>query len=145
TVQYANLRAALHRIVKEDLGAAMRIATAQLVSETRGARQMLITTLGVALLLGSAVTWAGVLAIRGQHSQILAEKAEREPEARRREFEHRLHRAFELVQTEPGALGVVRDALAETLRDGQHGELLIADSSVAHLQRVVATAPDPAR
>lgn len=145
TVQYANLRAALHRIVKEDLGAAMSIATARLVSETRGARQMLVATLCVALLLGGAVTWAGVHAIRGQHAQILTEKAQRETEARRREFEHRLHRAFELVQNEPAALGVMRDALAETLREEQQGELLIADSSVAHLQRVVAKTTEPAR
>jgi diguanylate cyclase (GGDEF)-like protein len=71
------------------------------------------------------------------------EKAEREREASRREFEHRLHRAFELVQTEQGALGIVRQALTETLRPEQHGELLMADSSAAHLQRVVATAPNP--
>lgn len=145
TVQYANLRAALLRIIDQDLGSEMRIATAQLVSETRAARQMLVTTLIVALLLGSAVTWAGMRAIRGQHDQIMAEKAEREREAGRREFEHRVHRAFELVQTEPAALAVVREAMAETLRPEQQGELLIADSSVAHLQRVVATAPDAAR
>ena len=144
-VQYANLRSTLHRIIEQDLGSAMNTASAQLISETRGARQMLAATLAVALLLGSAVTWGGVRAIRGQHDQILAEKAEREREAGRREFEHRLHRAFELVQTEPGAHGIVRDALAETLRQDQQGELLIADSSVAHLQRVVATAPDDAR
>lgn len=144
-VQYANLRAALHRIIEQDLGSAMSIASAQLISETRGARQMLAASLVVALLLGGAVTWAGVRAIRGQHEQILAEKAERESEGHRREFEHRLHRAFELVQTESSALGIVREALAETLRPDQQGELLISDSSVAHLQRVVATAPDAAR
>lgn len=106
---------------------------------------MLVVTLIVALLLGGAVTLGGVRAIRGQHGQILAEKAEREREAHRREFEHRLHRAFELVQTEHSALDIVRDALAETLRPEQHGELLIADSSVAHLERVVAAASEPAR
>lgn len=144
-IQYANLRSTLHRIIEQDLGSAMNIASAQLISETRGARQMLAATLVVALLLGGAVTWSGVRAIRGQHEQILAEKAEREREADRREFEHRLHRAFELVQTEHGALGIVRDALGETLVPGQQGELLIADSSVAHLERAVATAPDAAR
>lgn len=144
-VQYANLRAALHRIVEQGLGSTMRDAGLQLISETRAARQMLATTLAVALLLGGAVTWGGVRAIRGQHEQILMEKAEREREAARREFEHRLHRAFELVQTEQAALGIVRDALTETLRPDQQGELLMADSSVAHLQRVVATAADPGR
>lgn len=145
TVQYANLRAALLRIIEQDLGSQMSLASTQLIGETNGARQMLLATLAVALLLGSVVTWAGVNAIRGQHEQILAEKAEREREAHRREFEHRLHRAFELVQTEPAALGVVRDALTETLQAGQQGELLIADSSIAHLQRVVSTPPDATR
>lgn len=144
-VQYAELRASLLRIMDQGLGSAMNTAGAQLISETRSARQMLAVTLIVALLLGSAVTWSGVRAIRGQHAQILSEKAEREREADRREFEHRLHRAFELVQTEPGALGIVNDALGETLRPEQKGELLIADSSVAHLQRVVATSPDAVR
>lgn len=144
TVQYANIRAALLRIIDQDLGEAMRIATAQLVSETRAARQMLVTTLIVALLLGGAVTWAGVRAIRSQHEQIMAEKAVREREAARREFERRLHRAFELVQTEPAALAVVREAMTETLHDGQHGELLIADSSIAHLQRVASAAKSAA-
>lgn len=144
-VQYANLRSALHRILEQDLGSAMRVANAQLVSETRSARQMLAATLAVALLLGSAVTWGGVRAIRGQHAQIMVEKAEREREADRREFEHRLRRAFDLVQTEPAALGVVQDALGETLLPEQQGELLVADSSVAHLQRAAATAKDPGR
>lgn len=144
-VQYANLRSALHRITEQGLGGPMNNAGQQLINDTRSARQMLLTTLFVALLLGGAVTWGGVRAIRGQHEQILAEKAERELEAHRREFEHRVHRAFELIQTESGAFGIVRDALTETLRPEQQAELLIADSSVAHLQRVVATAPDPAR
>lgn len=144
-IQYALLRAALLRIMDQGLGSAMNTAGAQLISDTRGAQQMLVVTLVVALLLGGAVTWGGVRAIRGQHAQILAEKAEREREAHRREFEHRLHRAFELVQTEQGALGIVREALAETLQPEQQGELLIADSSVAHLQRVVSTAAEPAR
>jgi diguanylate cyclase (GGDEF)-like protein len=144
-IQYANLRAALHRIIDQGLGSAMTAAGAQLIGETRAARRMLGVTLVVALLLGGAVTWGGVRAIRGQHTQILEEKAEREREAQRREFEHRLHRAFELVQTEHSALGIVRDALAETLQPEQHGELLISDSSVAHLERVVATSPEPAR
>lgn len=141
TVAYANMRAALLKIIDQDLGRQMNIASAQLISEARAARQMLITTLGVALLLGSAVTWAGVRAIRGQHAQILAEKGEREREAQRREFDHRLHHAFELVQSEAAAFNVVHDVLVETLQPGQHGELLLADSSVAHLERAVATAP----
>lgn len=145
TVRYANMRSALHRIIDQDLGNAMTVAGAQLISETRSARQMLVATLAVALLLGSAVTWGGVRAIRGQHEQILAEKAQRERETHRREFEHRLHRAFELVQNESSALGIVHDALAESLRPGQYGELLIADSSVAHLTRVVSTSTDPAQ
>ena len=144
-VQYANLRAALHRISEQSLGSAMRVASAQLISDARAARQMLVATLAAALLLGSAVTWGGVRAIRGQHEQIMAEKAQRERDATRREFEHRLHRAFELVQNEHSALGMVGDALTEMLQPGQHGELLLADSSVAHLQTAAATAPDPAR
>src|SRR5690606_30303555 len=37
-VQYANLRAALHRISEQSLGSAMRVASAQLISDARAAR-----------------------------------------------------------------------------------------------------------
>lgn len=139
SVTYSNARAALLKIIDQDLGQQMNLAATKLISESHAARQMLLTTLVVALLLGGAVTWAGVIAIRGQHTEILAEKAERERESRGREFEHRLHRAFELVQSEPTAFNVVRDAMTEAL-DAEHlGQLLIADSSIAHLERITTT------
>lgn len=141
TITYSNARAALLKIIDQDVGRRMNIASTKLISESYSARQMLIATLLAALLMGGAVTWAGVRAIRGQHLQILAEKGERERDAQRREFDHRLHVAFELVQSEPAAFSVVRNALVETLQPEQQGELLIADSSIAHLQRIVSTAP----
>lgn len=137
-MQYAEMRAHLHTITAERLSAEMMDVGSELVGQSATARNMLATTLAVALLLGGAVTLAGVRAIRNQHIEILTEKGEREQEAGRREFEHRLHRAFELVQTEPGALGVIQDALGETLEPHQYGEMLLADSSVAHLGRVVS-------
>lgn len=141
-MQYAEMRAHLHTITDEQLGAEMMDVGSELVGQSATARNMLAATLAVALLLGGAVTLAGVRAIRDQHIEILAEKGEREQEAGRREFEHRLHRAFELVQTEPGALGIVQDALGETLEHQQYGEMLLADSSVAHLGRVVSIGGD---
>ena len=61
------------------------------------------------------------------------EQALRE-EAQRQEFEARLHRALESADSEPEAQGVVARALAQATPDTTW-ELLVADSSRAHLVR----------
>lgn len=60
-------------------------------------------------------------------------------EARRHQFSSGLQDALEMVETEHQALGVVQRALGEIAH--APGELLLADSSRAHLRRVVESVP----
>jgi diguanylate cyclase (GGDEF)-like protein len=64
-----------------------------------------------------------------------------ELEANRREFDRSLGRALEMVDDEPGAYDVIQRAMAQLLPDAPV-ELLLADNSHAHLDRMVATSPD---
>ena len=62
-------------------------------------------------------------------------------EGRRQDFESRLHRAFEMAETEEAANDVVRRAVTVVL-PGAPTELLLADSSDAHLKCAVETGPE---
>jgi diguanylate cyclase (GGDEF)-like protein len=62
-------------------------------------------------------------------------------DARRREFERRLGRALEMVDAEPDAFDVIERAMT-TAAPGVPVELLLADNSHAHLDRVVTVVPD---
>ncbi|MEX2032112.1 MAG: sensor domain-containing diguanylate cyclase [Dehalococcoidia bacterium] len=62
-------------------------------------------------------------------------------EARRREFETRLSRALEMSDEEPVAFDVIERAMHAVVPN-QPSELLLADNSHAHLDRVVISAPD---
>jgi len=63
-----------------------------------------------------------------------------ETEVRRREFETRLSRALEMADDEPAAYDVIRRAMSAAI-PARPVELLLADNSHAHLERVVAVAP----
>lgn len=58
--------------------------------------------------------------------------------AQRREFETRIANAFEMADSEPGALEITERALAQVTPDAR-GELLLADNSHAHLVRVAVS------
>jgi diguanylate cyclase (GGDEF)-like protein len=62
-------------------------------------------------------------------------------QAKRREFETRLARALEMVQDEPAALDVIQRAMTRIAPDAPV-ELLLADNSHAHLERMVTASPD---
>ena len=64
-----------------------------------------------------------------------------ESEARRREFETRLSRALEMTDEEPSAFDVIRRAM-NTVVPEVATELLLADNSHAHLERVVVSGDD---
>lgn len=74
-------------------------------------------------------------------------QAEREEalaaEGRRQEFDTRLHRALEMSSTEQGCYDVVELAFAK-VGPRFAAELLLADSSHAHLKRAVGVGPDGA-
>jgi diguanylate cyclase (GGDEF)-like protein len=62
-------------------------------------------------------------------------------DARRRDFETRLGRALEMSDDEDAAFDVVGRAMRSVSPDAPV-EMLVADNSHAHLERVVATSPD---
>ena len=62
-------------------------------------------------------------------------------QAKRREFETRLARALEMVQDEVAAFDVLRRAMSRIVPDAPV-ELLLADNSHAHLERMVTASPD---
>jgi diguanylate cyclase (GGDEF)-like protein len=62
-------------------------------------------------------------------------------EARRREFETRLARALEMTDEEPAAYDVIQRAMHTVVPDVAT-ELLLADNSHAHLERVVVASDD---
>jgi diguanylate cyclase (GGDEF)-like protein len=61
--------------------------------------------------------------------------------ARRRDFDSQVGDAFEMAETEADGLRVVERALAVTL-PGRSAELLLADSSHAHLTRMASSSPE---
>ena len=102
--------------------------------------------LGLMSLTGSAILWLAVL--RPLHGQIDVERdaararqLETALGAAQQQFEARLHRAMEMATTEE----IVYDAARKALSDGLGGataELLLADSSDAHLKRAMTVRLD---
>ncbi len=93
------------------------------------------------LLLGVA-GMAKRRAVESGSEQVAQERAMR-GDAKRREFETRLSRALEMADDEVGAFDVVGRAM-RSLAPDDPVELLLADNSHAHLERVVVSAPDDA-
>jgi len=62
---------------------------------------------------------------------------------RRQELDGQVHRALEMADDEPSAIEVVGRTLEEIL-PGRAAELLLADSSKAHLVQAVVAGPEPA-
>lgn len=78
-------------------------------------------------------------ALTDQRHAIVEHEASVIREAGRHQFANSLQDALEMVETEDQALGVVQRALGEIAP--APGELLLADSSRAHLRRVVEAVP----
>jgi diguanylate cyclase (GGDEF)-like protein len=75
---------------------------------------------------------------RRQALVIALRDEEREREFEKQSFDHRLSRTLDMAQTEDQMLAAVRDVLADELAHGP-AELLLADSSDAHLRQVLTT------
>ena len=108
--------------------------------------QELMIEASVLTCVTGALLWVLVVTPlrRTAESERLA-TAEREAqlraEGRRQDFDARLHRALEMATTEEASYGIVRRTLERAV--GQVPvELLLADSSDAHLKRAVETGPD---
>jgi len=100
---------------------------------------------GVAAALSAPLLW--LLARSAQRkgletgsARVARDRAMR-AQAVRGEFETRLARGLEMVQDEPAAFDVVQRALRRVVPD-EPVELLLADNSHAHLERMVVASPD---
>jgi diguanylate cyclase (GGDEF)-like protein len=68
-------------------------------------------------------------------------EAQLRAEGQRQDFDARLHRALEMATTEEASYGIVRRTLDRAVAQFP-AELLLADSSDAHLKQAVETGPD---
>jgi len=105
--------------------------------------------LAISLLLtciGGSVLWVLVVQplrrmVEAERRATAAREAQLQAEGQRQDFDARLHRALEMAATEDASYAIVRRTLQRALP--QHpAELLLADSSDAHLKRAVETGPD---
>ena len=100
---------------------------------------------GVAALLSAPLLWG--LATLAQNKGLdtgsvrVARERQMRAEARRREFATRLSKALEMARNEPDALDATARALSRVV-PGAPAELLLADNSRAHLERMAISAPD---
>ena len=94
---------------------------------------------GAALMLFVALPLRHFLAAQRREVEVREDELVRE--GRRREFSATLTKALDMAQDEGAVLGVAGRAL-DVLTPGAHAEILLADSSQAHLLKVVES-PDP--
>jgi hypothetical protein len=121
-------------------GVVLRVITPQL-----GGLALVGVGTAVAAVLSAPLLWGlartaqakGVEtgSVRVAHDRVLR------VQAKRREFETRLARALEMVQDEPAAFDVLQRAMARVVPNAPV-ELLLADNSHAHLERMVTASPD---
>ncbi|HZP29638.1 MAG TPA: sensor domain-containing diguanylate cyclase [Acidimicrobiia bacterium] len=99
---------------------------------------------GVAAVLSAPLLWA--LATISQNKGLdtgsvrVARERQMRAEARRREFATRLSKALEMARNEPDALDATARALGRVVPRSP-AELLLADNSRAHLERMAVSAP----
>ena len=109
-------------------------------TDTEGARTFAPFAVALTLLLGFIVTYLGARSVRRQENVLRRQETERDESARRNEFDARLGRALDMAKLEEGAFEIVGQALAEVVNEDS-AELLLADSSRAHFQRIISTDP----
>ncbi len=110
-------------------------------SEAHTTRNVLILVSTSAFVFGSIVSRSRVRASQIQQRAIEDRDRLREAQSHRNEFEARLHRALEMSKTEDAALTTITMALNQAA-PGAPLQLLIADSSRAHLRQALTTDMD---
>lgn len=108
--------------------------------------QELLVATAVLTGFGGGVLWLLVVQplqrmVEAERQATAAREAQLRTEGQRQDFDARLHRALEMADTEDASYAIVRRTLQRALP--QHpAELLLADSSDAHLKRAVESGPD---
>jgi diguanylate cyclase (GGDEF)-like protein len=99
----------------------------------------------VSAVVSAPLLWAlaGIAQNKGLDTGAVRVARERQmrAEARRREFATRLAKALDMARTEPDALDATARALGRVV-PGSPAELLLADNSRAHLERMAVSASD---
>lgn len=111
------------------------------LDRVRASLLWVLLTAGVGICIAFVVARSTVRATVAQQREIEARDGLREVDARRNEQESRLHYALEMARDEEAAIGTIGLALRE-LRATTLAELLVADSSHAHVRRAVTTDDD---
>jgi diguanylate cyclase (GGDEF)-like protein len=111
----------------------MTIAAAQIERTQQDLRLAVGGVLAV-LVLAFIATF---LAVRRRYRQFSVSEIERAVEADRNDLETRVARALEMASTEDAAYVRMARAIAETA-PGRHAQVLVADSSRAHLHQALA-------
>jgi diguanylate cyclase (GGDEF)-like protein len=101
----------------------------------------------VMAVVTSSVLWVGVLRpllrqVDKERQETAAHQLQIQATAKRQEFEAQLHRALEMSGTEEAAYRSTGKALQVVLGGGRDAELLLADSSEAHLKRALTLIED---
>jgi hypothetical protein len=116
-----------------------------LVEDAPTATVLLVEGGTMALLSGTFCLQMAVLPLRRmvatEREATRSREADLRREARRQDLEARLHRAFEMADTEDAAHDIVRRTLQTAVAE-RPCEMLLADSSDSHLKRSVEVGPD---
>lgn len=113
----------------------------RVVRDVTNTTVVLITVAGLGLLIGLVVSRLSVRAAYAQHRGLQAREEAQQADAARTAHESRLARSLEFARTEDSALDTVSRALREMFPE-RTTELLLADSSRAHLRQVITTDGD---
>ncbi len=136
---YVQQKEAYKKGLNKFFAAQRKSIDAATTSARRKADLVRLSNLLAGLVLTGAVIGLGT--VHRRQVRLIAERdRERDQEFDRQEFERRLHRTLDMAQTETEALTAVGDVLMTELPN-ENSELLLADSSNAHLMQVSNTHP----
>ncbi len=113
-------------------------STASVTDQADTTTSDLTTLLAIGLMLGAGISFTTYRAARQQHRQSGRSEAEQAADTARALFEAELGQALDMAQDEMGATHAVELVLAAEL-PGRPAELLLADSSHAHLTQALTT------
>jgi len=139
--QFEAMRGQIDVLEEEYYEPVLTASLTALHREARSVERALMAVLAIGLAAGVLVARLIVQQLRRQQQSIDARNRERDEVTRRQALESRLGRALGMAADEDDALGVMTAALgAET--PGVGADVMLADSSQAHLQLACTTRAD---
>jgi len=136
--RFGSMRSTVSQLEEAEAEPELANAAAAVRSETRLLMLMMLLLLAIGTIVGSVVSLATFRKTRIQYNRGVKRDAERNSETARTEFVADLTQALDMAQTESGAFKSVSMILTGLAADNPH-ELLLADSSQAHLKRMFSS------